>query len=220
MPRYNKRRSRARRGYHPYLLASSPAVGYVAMKAARMVAHKYLNPELKSHDVATSSAIIDGAGLIVNLSNIIQGLDSVQRIGRSIKVKELSFNATLTQHVTATNTSVRICIVADTQQEGPDLDPTWLELMVAATPTSLFNVTSTRKRFKIIYDKLFTLSDSGETMKSFRFKKKMNLVIQYVGTAAADSSNGRNSLYLLAQGSETSNDPVININTRILYLDN
>ncbi len=219
MPYRNKRRSRARRGYHPYLLASSPAVGYVAMKAARMVARKYLNPELKSHDVANQDTITDGAGKILNLSNIVQGLDSVNRIGRSIKVKEFSFNAVLTQNSSATNTQVRIIIIADQQQEGSN-DPSWLEVCVAVAPTSLLNVTSTRKRFKILYDRLFTLSIANVTMIPFRFKKKMSHVIQYTGTTAADASNGKGSLYLMAISNEVTNDPTLDISTRILYLDN
>lgn len=222
--RYRRRRRYYGRGsrFSPWIAASAPAVGYVAAKAAKMVAKKYLNPEYKQ--VETSNALaVDTTGFCHSLSSIAQGQDITDRIGRSIKA--VSIQGILTGEMAAGTTdqcTIRFMLVRDNENHG-----------TAATVTDVLGsaydirslkerVTTSPKRFTILRDFFVNLSVTGDEIKTFKFYKKCNYHINYIGTAAATASNSTGTTYLigLSDIAGGGNPPFARYTIRLLYLDN
>ncbi len=174
--------------------------------------------ELKTHDVR-NDAVRSDTSSIFNLSAMAQGDQSIQREGLQIQPRHLRYQLILAHHASATNTYCRIIIFQDREQHGTA--PTAIQLLETDVYDS-FLEHDTRPRFRILRDMLMPMSNSGssgtQVIKGFiKFSKSSK--IWYEGTAAADSSMGKNQVYIYVVSNETTNTPTVNIQTRLRYID-
>jgi hypothetical protein len=80
-----------------------------------------------------------------------------------------------------------------------------------------------RERFSILFDELFALQSvlsAGVASVPFYFASSHQGHVLYLGTAAADASNGKGSVYVVTVSDENvSNLPTIALVSRVLYTD-
>lgn len=176
---------------------------------------KLINIETKIAE-ATGSAAIDTSGTVSSLSLIAQGLDYQNRIGDSIKLQRIEFRLRW-QVGTGVATYVRTLLVRDLDNYGtkPTLGDV-LQTVSILSPKDYLNA----DRFSILYDELGTLNQS-DTNSVSTFEMAHEGHIKYLGTTAADASNGKGSLYLMFLSNEAAgaNAPTVTLHTRIYYTD-
>lgn len=167
------------------------------------------------------------------LSQLAQGDDINQRQGRSIRVvgwrllydiRGTLGSATIRPH----DNTVRMIIFADMGQDGTDP----LDAEVRAT-TDIVSVLSTTNnhRFVPLLDRLICTNAGTDTVSATAPQRSGRVTgsasgtwgkhVRYLGTTAAEASNGLGSLYMLLQSSEdTDNAPLVLANFEMQYVDN
>lgn len=116
----------------------------------------------------------------------------------------------------ATKTFVRTMLVRDL--DGYGTLPTVTGILESAdvlAPKKYLNT----DRFSVLYDEVETLTSVSETATVSRYFTPHEGHIKYLGTTAADASNGKGSMYLLFLSSESTNTPRVDFYTRILFTD-
>ncbi len=157
-------------------------------------------------------------GVFTRISAIAQGDTSLTRTGLKIQPLSLFYKLFLTMHASATNTTVRVIIFTDREQQGTD--PTAAQLLEADS-TSAFTEHDTRPRFKIHRDMVIVMGANGPNTNVFlkgfiKFGAKSKIF--YSGTSAAESSLGKNNLYAYILGSEATNVPLMNLSFRLRFV--
>ena len=74
-------------------------------------------------------------------------------------------------------------------------------------------------RISVLTDDLVTIDVESNYQQTIRHAFAHGGHVKYLGTAAAEASNGKGSLYLLIQGNSSSNKPKVTGVTRILFTD-
>lgn len=191
-----------------------------AAKALRKVnkLNRMLKPEIKYGTIPHNSQTVSSTGTTEgHLTGIAQGDTAQTRDGNQIHV----ISAEVRGHVYADAASsgvsvIRLILVRDKQQ-------------VADTNASFTNVFGTSnvdvlpyhariERFQILRDQTFTLPVTGERVKSFHWKVKLNLPVHYNDIANTDIQ--KNGVYLMAVSNEPTNMPVLYYTSRIKFYDN
>jgi len=178
---------------------------------------KVVKPELKTHNFAVTATTTTTTPVFYNLSSIAQSDDYTGRTGRKITVKSLEFKVFLQGSTTNPITAVpaydlvRVFIFIDTAQDG--VDP-----VSGETISDVFDFRTGDlqhlKRFRVLYDQVFpvytlhgltadSLNGAGQQVQVIKEYRKLDLSIAYQGTAAADASNGINSLFACFVGTKT-----------------
>lgn len=175
---------------------------------------------------------------IVHISGISQGIDTSQRIGNEVNVTSLQFRAILRTNVLQLATStVRMLIVKDKGPDGaaPSIGQILDTTTISRTTIAPYNRNNS-DRFKIIYDKLFSISPNGtrdsvdtagninadvliEKELNFKKKFKMGHKMKFTGTGSGLSFVASNSLLFIVLGALSTNVPTITIGTRMYYKD-
>lgn len=176
---------------------------------------KLINIETKIAE-ATGTSAIDTAGAVTSMSLIAQGLDYQNRIGDSIKLQRIEFRVRWTVG-TGTGTFIRTLLVRDLDNYGtkPTIGDV-LQTVSVLSPKDYLNA----DRFSILYDELGTLNQSeANSVSTFDMAHEGH--IKYLGTTAADASNGKGSLYMMFLSNEAAGatSPTVVLHTRIYYTD-
>ena len=196
-------------------------------------------PEIKHHGTHwTGNSIGDaGANFAQSLNLVVQGVNSGQRIGRKIMIKDLELRGQVTYQPTLgsdTFNRVRILIVHDKQCNGGPAAQ-WAEVF-NANITGVKNIDSFRNqanisRFRVLKDTTFKLENqiSGAVFfpavgQSFNWKfKNINIPIDFSGTTAALTNVRSNNIFVLAVSSNfifsPVDRPIFAAHTRISYSD-
>jgi len=176
---------------------------------------KLINIETKIAE-ATGTSSIDTAGAVTSMSLIAQGLDYQNRIGDSIKLQRIEFRVRWTVG-TGTGTFIRTLLVRDLDNYGtkPTLGDV-LQTVSVLSPKDYLNA----DRFSILYDELGTLNQSDANSVSM-YNEPHEGHVKYLGTTAADASNGKGSLYMMFLSNEAAGAtaPTVVLHTRIYYTD-
>lgn len=212
--RYNRRRPRY--GYFGKF-GSHASSGYrLARKALSM-----LNVEYKDHTLQGTGSAITSSGSILPLNLLIQGDTGSTRDGDSVKFTRLQFNSICVMHASATNTQVRVIIVADHQTNGSQFvlsdilnDSTAGDNLVS--PLNLVN----KFRFRILFDKLYQMDSNGKRSFSIEYYKKLSSKCRYSGNAGTIADLPTLSYHLILLSSEATNTPAITYTARMRYIDN
>ncbi len=155
----------------------------------------------------TMDSTPDTTAVVQNISFIQTGDDVSQRQGRKIHAESISVSGSIRKAATSTGDTVRLLIFRDNL--GTTTAPTLTDLF--SDEDDFFNNKhrlineQPMKRFSILWDKYIILNESfdGEiTQASFKFSKKLNFPILYTG--AANTDEGKNSLWLLTGSNEAS----------------
>ncbi len=183
---------------------------------------RLLNVEYKKIiDAATATAITDDGTIIFQITNVLAGNADNHRIGNSIKVVSHNLEYIINQHASATSTTVRVMIVQDRQTNKAAFTAANL-LETATTPSNLVSTINTdnRYRFKVFYDRLHTMSDTGKTTVNGKHYRKHNIKIRYDGTAEAITAITTNSLSLVFISNEATNTPTLILQSYLRFIDN
>jgi len=204
------------------------------LKSLQSVVKKIL-PEIKYADVALDSTDVTSAtGAVIHLTAVQQSDTATGRTGNTIQVLSISLSGFFLRSTSAyiPNAMYRFVIVVDKQQVG-DSSPTIADVMDygASNSTRFLPNVSVLERFRVLYvSKIFdgemmalqqslTTSGSGIPTQStyFQFNKKLNLKVDFNGTATSDIQ--KNGIYFLLLSNDTANVVDINGISRIGFVD-
>ena len=158
-------------------------------------------PELKYFE-QYGSGQISVAGNIVNISDITQGVDVIQRVGQQVKFSHAELKLHITIQGTATPEINRVMLVLDTQGfnapgvsdilEGIFSGSAWMPIA-----TTNWNY---KRRFRILYDQAFSMNNAAYQNVVVHKKVSLkNIVANYIGA----STTFKNQVYLLFMTSES-----------------
>lgn len=176
---------------------------------------KLINIETKIAE-ATGTSAIDTSGAVTSMSLIAQGLDYQNRVGDSIKLQRIEFRVRWSVG-TGAATFIRTMLVRDLDNYGtkPTLGDV-LQTVSVLSPKDYLNA----DRFSILYDELGCLNQSDSNSVS-TFEMAHEGHIKYLGTTAADASNGKGALYMMFLSNEAAGvtAPTVVLHTRIYFTD-
>lgn len=187
-----------------------------AMRTAKKI-RSLINVEYKTHDVTASAQNITNSGTILYLTGIDVGDTDETRDGNTIKITRFQGRAKVTQHASATTTTVRIIVFRDRSTSG--VVPTIAQVLKSASPLSPLNL-DYRKRFQILNDKMFTFDSAKQKIRPMKWFKKMQNQVVYSGSGTSTTTSMSNGLYLLYISDEGTNYPTISYDFRMRFLDN
>ncbi len=231
---YAKKRKTYGRGYHPYVTASAPAVGYIATQAAMKVVKKYLNTELKYIDIDNQTAAgnaITTVGVIIHLNPIAQGAASFQRTGNQCKMKSIDLNYIVTGNVDdTTDTAVKVflCKVQKTDNALPTY-PDYFDTTVsdASTLDNINRINALRQinetqNISILQTHRHLLSPDGKFKVFGAFHQSLNAISRWQEDSQPGSIDflEQNAYFLMYISDATSNTPTIKFVSRARYVDN
>lgn len=171
--------------------------------------------EVKMFNVADSVAV-NSSGDLLNLCGIVQGTDYNQRLGNEVIVKSIDVRANHQQHANAVNTTIRYMLVQDRQTVADAAGFTTLDILSTTSVNSFLN-RLTIGRFKVLFDRTFQMSDSGNNGGYLKEHVDCFIPVRWNGTAATDIQ--RNNIALLRISDEATNTPTSNATIRLRYTD-
>lgn len=227
---YKKRR----RGYHPYVKASAPAVGYVAMKAAKIVARKYLNTELKYYDIDNNTATGDSitqTGTVYHLNPISVNDTSYGRDGNQVKMKSIDINYLACLDGQATEDAA-IAVFLAKATKGSGALPVYgdffdLTVSSGAAVDANNRINALRKidnsqNLTILQTHKFVLEVDGKNKRYGKFHQSLNAISRWKeDTSTGGITNAESNIYFLIFISDIGDTyPFIKFVSRVKYLDN
>lgn len=180
---------------------------------------RMINVEYKHHNVddTAGTAVTNSGTNLDDLCVIPIGDDEISRDGTSIKPINLVMRYALTKHASATNTLVRL-VIFRTKFEN-DTAPTVASIF-PSNPLLKSKIADKRFSTKILYDKYFTLTSSGQSMRAGTIALKLHGHINYDGGETTGDDKEAGGIYLLAVSSEATNTPTLSYFTRLTFTDN
>lgn len=229
MPKYGRKRFGPRGSVRARVfgmddgVSRSAAARAAAVAAVRGVVRAYpaAPGEFKSVDT-TVNISADTTGGVQLLNGLARGDDIGSRVGREVVLKSIELRATgRVTDTTGTDQTQRILVVYDRQANAAA--PAIADVLAAANvlyPRNLEN----RRRFKILFDRSYTLNASGEagSQKHMKWYRRLDHPVVFnsgnAGTVA-DITSG--SLYAMVLGN---NAPGVTAGTvsgrvRVRFLD-
>ncbi len=220
---YRKRNYKRRSGgFHTKYNKAIYSIGKTATLAKQVYKLKrMINVEYKFIGIINTATAIPVVPVIIQLNNISQGDTSQTREGDQIKSTRLSVHYLFTQHATATQTMVRVMLIKDSQPNGAIYGATDIlsDVTVLDSMNSFYNLDG-KFRFRILYDRVHTMSDSGNQIVKGKINVNLNDKIRYTGNAGdiTDLTNCGYSLMIMS--TETTNTPSFSQFTRLRFIDN
>ncbi len=181
-----------------------------------------LNVEKKEWNTTlTAATIVNGSGAIQQLTNIPQGDTTSSRDGSQCRVLSVQGKGIISQDPDAVQTVVRLMLVLDKQTNQAiyntsDLLETVVNVASLIAPLNLDN----KNRFIVLWDKIFSFSSNSQTVRTFKFFKKLNLLLRYDASTPSIADLTSNSLSMVRISSEASMVPQLDIITRVRFIDN
>lgn len=170
------------------------------------------NAELKRLVVVQfpTGLVLSNSGTIIDISTIPAGTGVNDRVGETVRGKDILFTIRTTSSVEGFIRS----IIFVWKQNSADYAPAVSDIITSGDVIGLHKLEGS-KNFHIIYDKVMHLA-SGIGLQQVRqarmsYKRK----IQFNGTA----TSGTNKAYLLLIGSSSGSELVALFNTRVRYYD-
>lgn len=195
-------------------------------KRALSVAYKVknlLNVEFKRVYLSSTSVAVPNTGQISPLSNLAQGDGNNTRDGGSVKWMQWDIKFILKQHASAVSTNVRVMVVFDNQT-----NQTLYSLPNLLTDANaIHNLISNKnmdnpKRFLILYDKLFRMSNSGNKTVSGRYfgRYKKGFKVRYDANMGDITDLTQGSFSIVYISDEPTNTPTISTSIVGRFIDN
>lgn len=194
------------------------AVGlaYKAYKTAMLV-KSLVNVEYKLKDASAQNFTVgQSASNMYRLTDISQGTDYNQRDGLSIKLKSLYIRWGAKINTSADQTQLR-CVVFRDMNSDVSTNPTYSDLFETVdniyTPMNHMN----GDRFKVLYDKIISLSKAGTFAQNRKIYKKMYQHVKYSnGTTGRDDGQ----VYIVWFSDQATNHPTVSYHSRVRFIDN
>lgn len=177
-----------------------------------------INVEFKAVDTAgTTNASDTGTRLLLN--GVATGDDYNDRDGRQLRFKSLQSSLTITKNASATNTQFRALWVIDKQPNQVALTVADVLDISVAPPHDAFRNLDERKRFVILRDVTRTLT-ADRPEANVRLYRRMDMKTVYDGPTNGVADITTNSLYLILLSDETTQQPAVQYNNRLRFIDN
>lgn len=178
-----------------------------------------INSEKKYHDRELSLNITTTPN-IVGCTEIAEGTDNNERVGRVVKLKSVHLKGfvrftddTLAQQI------VRIAVVADTENNGSA--PSQSDIFENTGVMSFRNMQNSN-RFRFLYDKMFyfTKNDGLGDLHHLHMNLKKDMHINWSGSLGTNYD--KNNIFLIAWASADTTTNVTDIQAylRVRYYDN
>lgn len=225
---YRKRMYKKRNGYGRFLknvsrtakVVTSPTVAkaaFTALNTAKYIA-RFVNTEVKNHDVAINTSSTGVNGAITALDAIAEGDTQNTRSGSSIKPMRLTWRLNATQHTSATLTLLRMVIFRGKYEK--DNEPVVSDIF-PSTGVNQFKTYDKRYNTKILYDKVH-IFDAVNTSRVKKVDGSIKLFghIQYDADQADGTDHENGGVYLLLISNEATNAPTVVGNFRLTFTDN
>lgn len=188
--------------------------------------YKNIKQEIKIHDsVYTFNPSRDNStgDNIRALTAIAQGDTDITRDGNQINVKSIQVKGQIYMDVAVGQSqTVRMIIFRDNNYLNATV-PTpamILEPTAFGTSDAPYGMRNRRERdrFKVIYDKLFTLNTSGANTLPFNIYRRVNTKTTFADVT--NSAYGKNSFWLMViSGAGATGRPTVNSISRVSFTD-
>lgn len=174
------------------------------------------NTELKHLGKSvTQSPSTTGAFTLLN--GLAQGVGNSQRVSAEQKNVRLLLHGTMT-FADATNT-VRMIVFQDRDHAQGVAIADYDILANSGSVCSQRNFLN-RKRFRIFHDKIYTLADGSDQIRSFSIDKRVSCVTRYGSTGATASDILDNPIYVFLQSdSAAASHPLVCAYSQLHYTD-
>lgn len=190
-------------------------------KKVANIARETINSKIESKHTDRSAQLTpdwNGVGTVLNLCSITQGVAENQRVGEKLTCTKLQGKFAV--YWNAAGVSVqqcRIMIVRDSQCQGTLLTvPQVLANMgTIRAPISNLNV-SIPGRYKVLYDRMVTVSDDKECA-TLMINKALNNITHYTGPLSTNEAKGQ--LLLMMCSNVSVAGPTVEFTTRLYYKD-
>lgn len=174
--------------------------------------------EKKHLDYNISQAITQ-AGSLTLMSNVSQGVGDTQRIGTKAYLLSMFCHFIFAQNPASTVDNIRLMMIVDKQGYNSPVVTDVLEPGTVGgglAPISQFN-RNYMGRFRILFDKMFTLDNVNRQSIEFRKILRINVKSHYIGAG----TTFMNQVYLLHIGDNGNvlQLPIINGVFRLMYTD-
>lgn len=210
------RRRYRKRGYRKAKPGFGSMAWNLAKKAASGVVKYYLNPEYKFLDWTNTTISPTSPEVYGDPSWLAAGTSETTRTGNTVKFTSIQMHFSLTKATVATQTIVRLVLVSDISSNG--VAPAYTDVFSSTSPLAFVNKNNGR-RFHILMDRLVTL-DSSYPQKIFRFYKKLQHHVKYLGNNASDAALGQGAIFFMCCSNESTNAPLVSTRSRVRFLDN
>lgn len=210
------RRRYRKRGYRKAKPGFGSMAWNLAKKAASGVVKYYLNPEYKFLDWTNTTISPTAPEVYGEPSWLAAGTSETTRTGNTVKFTSIQMHFSLTKATAATQTIVRLVLVSDISSNG--VAPAYTDVFSSTSPLAFVNKNNGR-RFHILMDRLVTL-DSSYPQKIFRFYKKLQHHVKYLGNNSSDAALGQGAIFFMACSNESTNAPLVSTRSRVRFLDN
>lgn len=187
----------------------------LAKKVARMV-----NVEYKFVPIEIAGQSVTQIGTVIPfLDNLPQGDGSTDREGDSIKLMRFSCRGFITQNASAQKTAVRVILFRGKQENAqPYLVQDILDAQNYTNNLFLAPKSFSEKfRSKILFDKVYHMSNNGNSSIIFNWNFKLYGHANYEQSSTGVENGG---LYILVIGNEGTNHPTFNLTGKITFTDN
>lgn len=210
---------------NPSRKSKKPTIKRLAKRIQNV--YKNLKQEMKIHDtVINFTPSWDNSDVNLKaLCGIAQGDSDITRDGLQINVKSIQVKGIIYMNPNTGNQSstVRMIIFRDNNFLN-NLLPTPAMLLESGfggvlAPFAMRNRRE-RERFKVIYDKLFTLNNNGANTLPFNIYRKVNTKVTY--NDVNNGSWGKNQFFILflsGYASTDANRPTVQYLSRVAFTD-
>lgn len=198
--------------------ANVASTAYSAYKMAKL-AYSLINPEFKINiTTRTAAAISADSPTFQCLTNMAQGTDDTNRIGKSILCKSLSIRYFITRQ-SSQDAVMRIIIFVDTAGQG--VTPSITDLLTSSSTVSGLN-TENGKRFTVLRDWFFPISNGSSTLPVIKDHIKLQHHAEFDGTdgTVGSTTNGHVWVLWLSNVAAAGNPPLGTSNIVFRYIDN
>jgi len=180
----------------------------VAKRALRAV--RSVRPELQYLYTNEGSSLTPGtAGLTYHTTALAQGSGDSERKAAMIMAKSLQLNLAMVKNASATTDFVRVVIYQDKQQIADTSSGPSFTYLSPITPTD-------KMRYRILYDRMFALSDSTVS-RHLKIVKRINAFVRYNGANATDIQ--KNGVYVPIVSQDNTDKADCELNWRLTYTD-
>lgn len=216
----NYRRYRGRRRYTKRAAKKTDAfdMARMAWSGVKRLS-RYVNTEIKYND-QTPGGTIGNTGTVINLSPIAVGDSTTTRDGNSIKPMRLSVKFHCQMTSPSTFSSVRLIIFRGNNERN--ILPTVAGIFENATSILSHKYDEHRFQTKFLYDKTFTMSNTGKAAFDVSFSLKLYGHINFDDTSASPliATNGGVYALLIGEYYSATNFPGYSMISRLSYIDN
>lgn len=194
------------------------------LKSVVNVERKFVDSTVLYSDGATE---LDWNGAILLTTGVGQGAAENQRNGNSIKATGIDTMIDMRGTTSAANgvTKLRCILFIDT--ENQDTNPAVTDVLEStyvgtSTVCSSMKNDLTRKRFRILHDRTYTLDQNNVLARTIRVYKKLHHHIKYSGANSTDQREGQVYWLFISDQDPASagSTPTVRPVSRFRYIDN